>query len=269
MKTLCSILTNEPAKQMVIGCFGYDLTLSECSKPNMKKLALYMQEHVAKNTARTYAAYIKSALNLYKDTENVPANFAQSLQIRGEATISVYLTEEELKRLYLAAKTQTERYYILHFLISAFEGCRCSDVKHISESNIINGTLRYVCQKTGCKAEVPARKELPGWLEEIKSCNINFCDRTYNRYIKDVCEYAGVDSMVKVFRGGKSLEDKKYNFVSSHTARRSFATNLYLRGCDLYTISRYMGHSDMQMTARYICSETKDLNESIKEFFNN
>ena len=53
----------------------------------------------------------------------------------------------------------------------------------------------------------------------------------------------------------------------THTARRSFATNLYLSGCDLYTIGRMMGHSSADMTRRYICSGIRDMDEGMRRFF--
>lgn len=47
-------------------------------------------------------------------------------------------------------------------------------------------------------------------------------------------------------------KEVSWKFISSHTARRSFATNLYLRGGDLYMISKLMGHSSVTMTEGYI-----------------
>ena len=69
------------------------------------------------------------------------------------------------------------------------------------------------------------------------------------------------------FRGGREIKSQKWEQVSTHTARRSFATNLYLSGCDLYTIGRMMGHSSADMTRRYICSGIRDMDEGMRRFF--
>ncbi|UVV52623.1 hypothetical protein NXY15_24270 [Bacteroides thetaiotaomicron] len=55
-------------------------------------------------------------------------------------------------------------------------------------------------------------------------------DPTFNNNIRNICRKAGITEAVKVFKAGKEVEGEKWEFVSSHTARRSFATNLYLRG---------------------------------------
>ena len=40
--------------------------------------------------------------------------------------------------------------------------------------------------------------------------------------------------------------------VSTHSFRRSFATNLHKQGYSLAKIARLLGHSSASMTARYV-----------------
>jgi len=40
--------------------------------------------------------------------------------------------------------------------------------------------------------------------------------------------------------------------ISTHTLRRTFATNLYIEGVDLKRISRRMGHKSVKTTEKYI-----------------
>ena len=52
------------------------------------------------------------------------------------------------------------------------------------------------------------------------------------------------------------ITKEKWELVSSHTARRSFATNLYLSGVALEDIALMMGHGkNIETTKRYICGE--------------
>lgn len=45
--------------------------------------------------------------------------------------------------------------------------------------------------------------------------------------------------------------------VSPHMLRRTFATELYVRGVDILTIQRLLGHSDPRTTLRYIAASSE------------
>lgn len=254
---------------LITGCFGGDIALSECSKPKLNELKRYILSKVCRNSARVYMANIKAVLNIYAD--ELPGKDLSLLNVKAEATVSVFLDAGELKKLEKYARTLKgkERMYTLYFLCSAWCGARVSDIRRIGPDSIHRGRLVYVCEKTGAKAEVPVKKGLDTWLAELETLRQanQFCERTYNRIIKDVCKRAGICSEVRGFRGGKEIKSQKWEQVSTHTARRSFATNLYLAGCDLYTIGRMMGHSSADMTRRYICSGIRDMDEGMKRFF--
>jgi integrase/recombinase XerD len=55
-----------------------------------------------------------------------------------------------------------------------------------------------------------------------------------DKVLRDACELAGLDG------------------VSTHSFRRSFATNLHKQGYSLAKIARLLGHSSASMTARYV-----------------
>jgi hypothetical protein len=59
----------------------------------------------------------------------------------------------------------------------------------------------------------------------------------FNRYIKEVVRFAGIDEMIKIThkRGTKLIEEikPKYNWIMSHTCRRLFCTNEFLDGTPL------------------------------------
>ena len=45
---------------------------------------------------------------------------------------------------------------------------------------------------------------------------------------------------------------KKYERISSHTARRSFATNMYKRGYPIYYLMQIIGHKKESTFLNYI-----------------
>lgn len=68
----------------------------------------------------------------------------------------------------------------------------------------------------------------------------------FNYYIKEVVRLAGITELVKIShkRGTYIIEEvrPKYNWISSHTARRSFCTNEYLAGTPTDLIMAISGH---------------------------
>jgi len=55
--------------------------------------------------------------------------------------------------------------------------------------------------------------------------------------------------------------------ASSHSGRRTFATNLIEKGVDIKAVSTLMGHSSIAMTAQYVEDNPKRLKLISSEIF--
>ena len=78
-----------------------------------------------------------------------------------------------------------------------------------------------------------------------------------NRYLKEICEIAGLDDVVYYTRRirGKveAMQAPQYDLVTTHTARRSFATNAYLSGGLSREIAMAItGHSKVEDFEKYV-----------------
>lgn len=77
-----------------------------------------------------------------------------------------------------------------------------------------------------------------------------------NDYIKEVAKKAGINKIVKIkeYRGGKEIEQyfEKWELVTTHTARRSFATNAMLAGIPITEIMKMGGWKSISSFAKYI-----------------
>lgn len=71
---------------------------------------------------------------------------------------------------------------------------------------------------------------------------------SHNKNIKVICKIAGIKERIKISitKGGERTEEIKYELVSSHTARRSGATNMYREGIPLEYIQMILGHSKIE-----------------------
>lgn len=239
---------------------------SDLTKSNLHTIKTNWLERMAANSVKTYMAVLQSVMNQVSEEIDLPRNFADGMKVKKQASTAVYLTEKEVERLRkVEARTAHERFVRTMFLLQYDTGCRHSDARRLSESNIEEGQLRYVSQKTSIAVTLPAKPELNGLIRELNGLEAP-SKPTYIRVLQNLCFRAGIRSEVCIFKGGKTLNGGKYRFVGTHTARRSFATNLLLRGADIYTISKLMGHSSVEMTTRYICAQVV-LNDKLKNFF--
>lgn len=83
-------------------------------------------------------------------------------------------------------------------------------------------------------------------------------NQKFNEYLKDVVkdEKLNLTETIEksITRGGvkQTTQYKKWELVKSHTARRSFATNLYLRHVPTITIMAVTGHKTEKSFLKYI-----------------
>lgn len=245
---------------------GHEFGWKDFTKLNIIDFIDHISYKVAQSSQKTYCAMIKSVLNMYSEAVDIPCrNYADILTVKNVKASNTWLTEEELSRLIAYNPiNDLERSIRNLFVVGAYTGCRHSDFLKLDKTNIINGHICYVSHKSKIQANIPLK---PIVLEYLSSDIKEYSDVTFNKTIRDICRKCGINDRIKLFQAGKEEIGEKWEFVSSHTARRSFATNLYLLGLDIFTISRMMGHSSVEMTTRYIVCQIKDLPDKVMSYF--
>ena len=193
---------------------------------------------------------IKSIMN-YATEIGVNKNLEyqkKSFKVLSVKTNRIFLTIKEinkLKELNLSgaqAKTRDA------FVLMCYLGLRFSDYNKINHNNISNGFLDITMHKTGERVSIPIH---PYALEIIEGYNYilpQLSNTKLNKMIKKVCEYANIDDEV-VDRG---VVSKKYELVTCHTARRSFATNGYLSDVPIRDLMRITGHKKENTFLNYV-----------------
>lgn len=152
------------------------------------------------------------------------------------------------------------------FLIGAGTGQRFSDyTQYIPEQfyKTMDGVplLSVISQKTAIPAKIPLN--LFPWLlpilEEYQYQSPPLSLQKLNVGIKEVCRKAGMEEKVlkvEQYMGRKARIEKSYvpkwQEISSHTCRRSFATNLYRMGYRLSQIMPMTGHTTEAQLREYI-----------------
>jgi len=236
------------------------------TKQNIDSI-IEMFQQGAPSSARTYLAMMKSVLNDAKDEVELPyARFSERMSMKATPSVGVYLNMGELKRLEeYKPESESERIILAQFLCGCYTGARHSDILQMSVDNITDGFLTYVSQKTKIQATVEAKPSLVKLLP-VAGRHV-YCDSVFNETIRTICEKVGIDEQTKVFRKGRYETGPKWMFVASHTARRSFATNLALLDVPILQISKRMGHASTEQSCRYIVSGTTKLDKGAMKFF--
>ncbi|MEI8204736.1 MAG: phage integrase SAM-like domain-containing protein [Bacteroidota bacterium] len=172
---------------------------------------------------------------------------------------NVYLNEIELGKLNDCDFSKTINLERVRdwFLLLAWTGCRFSDLTKINNSDKRNNTITFRQQKTGNKITIPLH---PVVLEILQKYNYNIpepvSNQIFNENIKEVAKKAGITEMENITRtvAGKLTTERlpKCDLITSHTGRRSFATNMYKRKIPSLTIMSITGHKTEKSFLKYI-----------------
>lgn len=148
------------------------------------------------------------------------------------------------------------------FLLGAYSGLRFSDFTNIKLENISEDYLRVRTQKTKDFLSIPISKELREVLSRYPNGIKAISNQRLNSFIKVACKEAGFTEMVSIrkFDKGKEIYATVpfYELVSSHTARRSWATNAFKSGYPTILIQAITGHKTESAFLKYIRMDNED-----------
>lgn len=258
------------AKRFLEGV-GAPLEWGNITKSALSKYCAHLQTLVSRTTTKNYCAMLKSVLSLYDDEHPLPRGWRDALKVKSEDSEQVYLTEGEIQLLLdYKPTTEYEDFVLTAFLLGCLTGARHSDYIRFTRDNISEDgmQLRYTSQKTKTSATLPVAPAVLRLIEHMSGLShIEMADSTFNDTIRRICRNAEICTRQKLYRRGKENSLPKWEYVSSHTARRSFASNLYLRGCDVLSISLMMGHASVDMTRGYIVCGLRNLPDAVTGYF--
>lgn len=141
------------------------------------------------------------------------------------------------------------------FLIGCYTGLRVSDFSRLRDAHI-GRFITIKTQKTGTSVVIPIHPVVREIINRGFDLSDTITDQKLNGHIKELCRLAGITQEVLINRnvGGQNVEVvmSKYQLVSSHTARRSFATNAYKSGVPTIAIMKITGHTKESTFLKYI-----------------
>ena len=240
---------------------------------------LYENYNLSSNTVGSYIRVIKeicrSAIR-----DSIPVNSAfksPEFKAPSQETDKIYLNKNELDKLFQTTLSGRLEEVRDAFIIGAYTGLRWSDFSRHKNANIQEvfieklGEYRHVItirsKKVNKEATIPLNKNTKLIIDKYTLDGVfRFPEQVtitnFNKRIKQACRIAKLNTKVQVVSsvGGKPrvLIIEKCEIVSSHTARRSFASNMILAGMDIQIIMLLGGWKNRQSFERYIRISTKE-----------
>ncbi len=248
--------------------------------------------NILKHSTNTIGTYIKKIKFFCGqiDLEGLPiSNHYKNSEFMsiGESAEDIYLTAAEIQKIFNYDFSGTP--YLDNardlFIIGLNTGLRVSDFMRLDLSHIKADTIRIKAQKTGKIAEIPINEQIERTL--IKNGGKlprSISEQKFNEYLKEIGEKVGFSEIVHgakmdcinedeaKAKGVKKLFRKvsgtfpKYELMTSHICRRSFATNLYGQ-IPTPVIMAITGHATETQFLTYIKKTAAENAEVLRNFY--
>ena len=181
---------------------------------------------------------------------------------REDETEVIFLTMEELMDLFNyefdSEKLDKARDI---YCFQCFTSLRISDIQNLEISNIYPDHIQLNIQKTKQNNHIiplisHAKKILDKYKDTIYEPIPKISSQNLNNYIKECCKEVGIDSPIQKTRyvGQKRISEnfKKYELITSHTARKTFVTNSLIMGMSPVVVKNISGHKKDSSFRKYV-----------------
>ena len=262
-----------------------DIDLSDVNEKFYKSFVQFLYNEGYKlNTVGKHIKNLKAAINALPMAQRVSCEFVEPKKCvkLTEDVDNIYLTEEELESITTATLNTPYLEKVRdQFLLLAWTGCRYSDLPKLNKSNIHtlkNGgqCFKLEQKKTTAKVVIPIFPATQAILEKYDyEVPKPMSNQPFNRFLKEVAKMAGLNDEVTITHtenNDGSVERvtqsfSKWECVTAHTARRSFATNMYKRGYPTLMIMKITGHKTEKAFLSYIkVSEEENAEKMLAEW---
>lgn len=158
------------------------------------------------------------------------------------------------------------------FLIGCWTGLRFSDFSELTLEDMEGDYIRVLTEKTKERVSIPCH---PVVKDVLKRNGDNFpskiSNQNLNEFIKIVALRAGLTKQVSFKKnvGGVDVyEDVEFcTLITTHTARRSFATNMFKIGIPTFVIMAITGHRTESAFFKYIRVSNEEKAQMMREMW--
>lgn len=229
------------------------------------------------NTIGKHIKELKSVLHLAYRNELLDNDRFKYWPVTKETNEVVSLSKEEVLKINSLEISGTKADVRDIFVMACFLGARISDFKQFKKESLETTSgitfFHYVQEKTGARVKIPVH---PIALDILNKRNGEFpkmiSEQNFRAYLKDISEAAELNDRVIIkIRDGQPQYKKKWEAISPHSARRTFASSLFYgwfgKPMPAALCMRYTGHKTEKSFLLYIGAKEKDLDAKALEYF--
>ena len=170
---------------------------------------------------------------------------------RGTVATKEILTFEEITRLTKAPCRNKE--VKMAFLFSCLTGLRFCDIKNLEWKNISDDLLIIMQKKTKQPVTISLNKDSKIILDRVGK---------REGKIFNLPSHTGCLKCLRLWVKTANIE----KHITWHCARHSFGTNLILKGVDVFTVSKLLGHRSLKNTIIYLRESEELKKEAVNKF---
>lgn len=213
----------------------------------------YRNKGLSNNTINKRVSLLKRLLNYFN------VKYDNVKKLREEINTFAYLTITEIELLVNHIKITLNKYdkksirNALILLVLVDTGIRLNELMHLTK-NDYNAKKGYLLIKR----------------TKNKKQRIVYLSDYTNILLKDnmTCLFGQKITYSIIARLFKNIKDKLgFQKFSPHVLRHSLATNLIIKGADIYFVGRVLGHSSLNITKRYLHLDNEFMKETYNKYY--
>ena len=252
--------------------FDCDIFTNSVTAEFLDDFIVYLEDQgLRHNTIVGYVLKIQSLVRRASQYNYAVDNTYDEIDLKCEPTNAVFLS---ITRIYYYKFVKQDKRKAKErirdmFVLGCLTALRYSDYSRMTSKNLIDNYIMIRTKKTNVDVKVPAHDYVKEIFKKYNGLIPNgLCIQYFNKYLKVIMKEIGLDDLItySFTKGGKlvTVTKEKWELISSHTARRSAATNMYLTGrMKTFEIMKLTGHRSEQNFFRYIRLTSDDTARSI------
>lgn len=205
------------------------------------------------NTTATHLRDLKAVMTEARNRGLHNSTAYLAIKKKFENVDTAYLTMDEINKLYNYKLSGVKSMVRDLFVLGCHTAMRFQDYSDLDMSHINNGRIVFKTKKTDATVIIPAHPRVLEILNRWGGKAPSVSQTMLNKMIKEICQEMKIfDQLMPVKEGRKTTYIEKWNLISSHTARRSGATNMYLSGIPAQSIMKITGHTSEASFMKYL-----------------